>query len=400
MSKTIRKSLLLVLLICLAIAVLLAGCKSTSVNTKEEIVLQIEKEGLTHFGNVKLNMRTRDFFRETDFEYGDAVRVRFLDYDIVVPIVSAFSLLDIGQTGLDAEDLNPEGLSEQILLFINLDDFATNYGIATKTVYDDGSWEWFPCEGIEFPIDVTLTMEEEGAFPEFSGPPMVVYTSRSAYEDLDDYGFTNIRMVTTPGFGNCFYRGCSPIDDKFNRNKYADALLDDIGVDIAINLSDSKNKAEAFEGYFETYYSHMDIFFNEVGVDYMQPSFKKAFADAFRYIADNQGVYYVHCQLGKDRTGIFCAILESLMGASATQVIEDYMQTFLNFYDMEKDSTKYNVISEANICVAMRDLYNLDCDFKDLSTERLHDETVKFLKSAGLTDDEISRLKKNLARVR
>ena len=76
------------------------------------------------------------------------------------------------------------------------------------------------------------------------------------------------------------------------------------------------------------------------------------------------------------------------------------MQTFLNFYDMEKDSTKYNVISEANICVAMRDLYNLDCDFKDLSTERLHDETVKFLKSAGLTDDEISRLKKNLARVR
>ena len=205
MSKTIRKSLLLVLLICLAIAVLLAGCKSTSVNTKEEIVLQIEKEGLTHFGNVKLNMRTRDFFRETDFEYGDAVRVRFLDYDIVVPIVSAFSLLDIGQTGLDAEDLNPEGLSEQILLFINLDDFATNYGIATKTVYDDGSWEWFPCEGIEFPIDVTLTMEEEGAFPEFSGPPMVVYTSRSAYEDLDDYGFTNIRMVTTPGFEMPFW---------------------------------------------------------------------------------------------------------------------------------------------------------------------------------------------------
>lgn len=401
MSKTIRKSLVPVLLICLAIVVLLAGCKSTENHSKDSIVLQIEESRITVYGNVGLSMRTREFFKETGFEYGDAIRVRFLDKDMVVPIVSSYTLVDIGETGLIAEDKNPDEPSEYIELFINLLDFAKTYGIADKVLHEDGSWECVPLEGVEFPIDVTLTLEKKGAYPEFAGPPLVIRGDRESYNHLDDYGFANIRMIKTTGFGNCFYRGSSPLDDMFKRNKYADDILDDIGVDIAINLANTKRTASEFEGYADTYYyKNLDVVYIGIGIDYSQNSFRDGLRDAFKYIADNRGVYYIHCQLGKDRTGIVCAILESLMGASVHEVVEDYMQTYLNYYDIEKDSPQYNNIAESNICVAMKNLYNLDTDFMLISDERLHEETVEFLKEIGLTDNDIANLKANLARVR
>ena len=401
MSKIIRKSLFPVLLICLAALVILAGCKSTSGQKTTDVVYQIEEGGITFFGNLQLNITTPEFFEKTGFEYGDAVRVRFLDKDMVLPIVSTFSELDIGQTGLTAQYSDPGAPAEKIELFINLNDFAETYGIAEIVVYDDGTWESKPFDGIVFPIDVTLSMAKKGAFPEFAGPPLAISNERSAYEDLDDYGFANIRMVTTPGFGNCFFRGSSPIDNKFNRNKFADGLLDDTGAEIAINLADTHKSAADFEGYYDSYYySNLDVLYIGLGVDYTDDTFNQGVYKACKYIADHRAVYYVHCQLGKDRTGVFCAILESLMGASVHDVIEDYMKTYLNYYDLEKDSPKYNKIAESNICVAMGKILALDCDFMVLSAERLHDETVKYLKSIGLTDKDIANLKANLARVR
>ena len=50
--------------------------------------------------------------------------------------------------------------------------------------------------------------------------------------------------------------------------------------------------------------------------------------------------------------------------------------------------------------VAMGKILALDCDFMVLPAERLHEETIKYLKSIGLTDKDIANLKANLARVR
>lgn len=401
MSKTIRKSLFTVLLVSLAIVLLFSGCKSTDGQKKESIVLQIEEGSISYYGNVGLNMRTREFFAETDFEYGDAIRVRFLDHDLVMPIVSAFSLVDIGQIGLKAEDMDPDEPSEYLEMFINLQDFAETYGIAKKELHEDGKWEVVPFDGVVFPIDVTLSMEKKCAYPELSESPLVIRGDRESYSHLNDYEFANIRMVTTTGFGNCFYRGSSPVDDTYKRDEYADDLLDDIGVNIAINLADTKKSVSEYEGFEDTYYSkNLDVVYIGIDIDYTKSSFKEGLRDAYKYIADNRGVYYVHCQIGKDRTGVFCAILESLMGASAHEVIEDYMKTYLNYYDIEKDSLQYNKIADSNICAALENLYNLDTEFPILSAERLQNETVKFLKNIGLTDTDIKNLKANLSRVR
>jgi hypothetical protein len=396
-----RKAFIIVLTVCLALILLITGCKTTSSpSSREEIVVQIDSmDAFTKFGNIALNIRTRDFFANTDFEYGDAVRVRFLDHDMVLPLVSAFSLLDIGETGIDAEDPDPAGPSEQLMLFTNLADFATKYGVAHQNVDSDGNWYWTLADGVELPIDVTLTLEEKGAYPEFAGDPMVISTSRSDYLHLTDTEYANIRMVTTSGFGNCFYRGSSPIDSKFKRDILADATIAEIGIDISINLSDSKTKAENIKGFSDTYYSKTSILFNEMGVDYRQESFRDGLRRGFQYIADNEGVYYVHCSLGKDRTGLFCAILEALMGASAEEVIEDYMNTFVYFYGLQK-GPMYDKIADTNICSAMEELLELDCSFRDVPTYQLSQATYRFLLSIGLSDSDIASLKTNLARVR
>ena len=396
-----RRKAFTILTVCLVLILLITGCRSTSSpGSREEIVVQIDSmDAFTKFGNIALNIRTRDFFANTDFEYGDAVRVRFLDQDMVLPLVSAFSLLDIGETGIDAEDPDPTGPSEKLMLFTNLADFTTRYGIAYQSLDSDGMWFWTLSEGLELPIDVTLTLEEKGAYPEYAGEPLVISTTRSDYPHLTDSEYVNIRMVTTTGFGNCFYRGSSPIDNKFKRNTLADAALAEIGINVSINLADSKAKAESLTNFPETYYSKTSILFNEMGVDYRQESFRNGLKLGYKYIADNEGVYYVHCALGKDRTGIFCAILEALMGASAEEVIEDYMSTFVYFYGLQKGS-KYDKIADTNICSAMEDMLELDCSFRDVPTDQLTQATYRFLLSIGLSDSDIASLKTNLARVR
>ena len=62
------------------------------------------------------------------------------------------------------------------------------------------------------------------------------------------------------------------IDSKFKRDILADATIAEIGIDISINLSDSKTKAENIKGFSDTYYSKTSILFNEMGVDNRQES--------------------------------------------------------------------------------------------------------------------------------
>lgn len=53
----------------------------------------------------------------------------------------------------------------------------------------------------------------------------------------------------------------------------------------------------------------------------MAPSFVRAAA----VIPGSKGGVLIHCRLGKDRTGIFCALLLKLAGVSDADVIDDYM---------------------------------------------------------------------------
>ena len=67
------------------------------------------------------------------------------------------------------------------------------------------------------------------------------------------------------------------------------------------------------------------------------------------FLSEGETPYLVHCLEGKDRTGFAIMVLKALMGWSATQITDDYMQTYANYYGIEPGTEKYDLIEEKNI---------------------------------------------------
>ena len=103
-----------------------------------------------------------------------------------------------------------------------------------------------------------------------------------------------------------------------------------------INLADSENEMEQYEGFDTTYYAGCDIIALDMGMDYHEEDYRQKLADGLRFIASHEGPYLIHCNEGKDRTGFVIALLEALMGADADEIAADYMLTFYNYYGLQE----------------------------------------------------------------
>lgn len=75
---------------------------------------------------------------------------------------------------------------------------------------------------------------------------------------------------------------------------------------------------------------------------------------------ENDGPYLIHCKEGKDRTGILCTILESFAGASASEVIQDYMITYSNYYGVKTDDAVYGIILNNNPVKTLCGLFQVE----------------------------------------
>ena len=75
------------------------------------------------------------------------------------------------------------------------------------------------------------------------------------------------------------YRGSSPINPELGRNTYVDAALKQAGVNVIMNLANSQEEAEAYEGFADTYYSGQKVIYLNLGVDFSAPEFQKGLAE-------------------------------------------------------------------------------------------------------------------------
>ena len=133
-----------------------------------------------------------------------------------------------------------------------------------------------------------------------------------------------------------------------------------------------------------------------MGVDFESEDFREKLAEGFRYIASHEGPYLIHCNEGKDRTGFAAAILECLMGASAEEVICDYMITYYNYYGITAESEQYLQIANSNIKSSLSKAFGIGAIDKEGVS--LADCALDYLKNLGMTDEEISLLKANLGK--
>ena len=350
---------------------------------------------MTKYGNVNTDC-TAEKFSEMGFEWGDLVKVSFLEQELILPVVPTYSYVDSGKPAIilpKGVDGNPEGY---VSLAINMGNFAETYQLAQKHKNDDGSWYWTAWEGVSFPVELNFVMsEEDGYRAEYILHDLQRTNVRTDYRSLTDAEFANFRNIGTTGMGeNILFRGSSPINPELGRNTYADAALKNAGVTVIMNLADSGASADVYPGYGDSYYHEQNVIFLNLGVDFQAEEFKTGLAHGLRHFAEHEGVYYVHCTEGKDRAGFVSALLECFMGASYDEVVADYMVTYKNYYGVEPGTDKYEAIAASNIIKSLEKAFGVE----DLKTADLKAEAEAYIKEIGLSDDEVAALRANLSR--
>ena len=362
--------------------------------TAKSLKATAKAEEIAKYGNVMLSL-TCDEIKAAGYEYGDVVKVRFLGQTIKVPFVSNYSDVDTGSAAILAR-----AADTNVLLAINMGDFATTYGIAVKTVFEDTTFEWNYADGVKGPVSFKITLNKAGGYyDEFVLHQLAASNERTDYPDLSDEEFANFRPVNTTGIGKgVLYRSSSPINPQNGRNTYADEAVKKAGVSVVINLADDEETARGYEGFDSTYYSTTSFIALNMPVDLASDEFRSKLAQGFRFIAQNPGTYLLHCTEGKDRAGFAAAILECLMGAGYDEVIDDYMASFYNYYGVTKDDARYDSIVKSNIAKSLKTAFTFTKKDKkrELSSLNLASYAKKYLKSIGLTNAEIKAIKKNL----
>lgn len=365
---------------------------SVSAESVETIVTGIQK-----YGNLELGMKGSAFL-DAGFTYGDIVTVTLNGELYDMPVGSNYSDVDNGSM-LCRVVIKAETGEDAMLLAINMGDLATTAGIAAKTSIEaDPGFEWHYTEGVETPVKVTIEMKEPGGYyEEYLIHQLSRSEERANYPDLTDEEFANFRMISTSGVGyGMLYRSSSPVNPDIARNLFADAAAEKAGIKTIVNLADNDETMKGYEGFADSYYAKQHIIGLNLGVDFTAPDFKEGFAKAFRFIAENEGPYLIHCTEGKDRAGFTSAVIESLMGASVDEVIADYMTTFHNFYGVEEGSEQYAAVVNSNIVKSLQTAFGVDDLFA--AEVDLKSEAEEYLKTElGLTDAEITTVREKIS---
>lgn len=188
--------------------------------------------------------------------------------------------------------------------------------------------------------------------------------NRSDYES--DYAFANFREVCVGNIkSGKLFRSSSPLlcDE---RAICVAKLIENAGVKTIVNLCDDEKSAREKLNLFPYYKSlaeNGNVLFLNLDMNFLSKRFLKNLQKIFEFLLLKKSTpILIHCNEGKDRTGIVCAVLESLCGATLSEIICDYMKSFENYFDVQQKSEIYNLISGEFVIILKRILRNLKID--------------------------------------
>ena len=169
----------------------------------------------------------------------------------------------------------------------------------------------------------------------------------------------NFREITQ---GNAkqglLYRSASPIDFKKIPSMYeaADRLAREARISTVINLANSQAEMQSLVkqssnsgSYYKTLFARGQVFAAKTRGFHYDKQDVAILADAFRFMLKHDGPYLIHDTFGEDKAGFFCLLLEGLCGASKSEVIEDYMKSYVNMLNIVPGSIEYNTIKQYTV---------------------------------------------------
>ena len=344
------------------------------------------------YGNLILTLSGSEFLRQ-GYTYGDLITVRINDVPYDMPVGTSYS--DVAEGSMICRVIvDPASGEDAVILAINMGDLASFCRLAVKTAVNEEPgyrWDMLARE----PVRISFSMREAGGYlNEFMLRQLVRTNERADYPALTDEQFANFRVVSTTGMGeNLLYRSSSPVNPELGRNRYADAALANAGVRTVINLADSREQMQSYDGFDLSAYANCSVIALNLGVDFSAESFQTGLAQGLRFLISGEDPWLVHCTEGKDRAGFVSALLECFMGASAAEVLEDYMITYENYYGVEPGTEKHEIIAQSNIAQSLADAFEIpQLEGADLAAEA----EQYLLDQLKLTPEEILTLREKL----
>jgi hypothetical protein len=125
-------------------------------------------------------------------------------------------------------------------------------------------------------------------------------------------------------------------------------------------------------------------------------------------ITESEGKTAINCYLGKDRTGIFCAIMLALTGSSYEEVKTEYMLSYVNLFGIDMGSEEYEVLGKIMFdryfyLLEHPEIVEYVGDF-DWSVIDDYDFDLKYIselflkEQAGMTDEEMALLMERISK--
>ncbi len=246
---------------------------------------------------------------------------------------------------------------------------------------------------------VTILLKEKGKYLDVQDALGHSYSlERKDYSS--DEEFANFRSLKGGNLKeNLIYRGASPLDNSRNRAKTVDNLLKENNIQSVVDLADSLKDVEKYFSsddfdsvYAKSLYENGKIILLSMSSSYTLKPYKEALAKGFRHILSTTGPFYIHCMEGKDRTGFVSTLIEALLNASYTEMRDDYMLTYANYFKISKEKTpnKYDAIVSLYFDSFLSTLSGYD-DVNTLKTLNYSDYAKAYLLDGGLSEEEINQ---------
>lgn len=371
-------------------------CTSCTTITKQPVV-EISTnisgiERIDKYGGLHFDITSGEFLTN-GFAIADIVSVAIAGNEVQMPIVTNYRHVDTGKPALVAVD-DP---ARPLFLTYYYGSAATVLGIAHKFTFPDKTSKWRAVSDITFPLPVRIKMAKKGGYAVMIPQVEPKRTNnRADYPRLSDAEFANFREVNVPNISTgILFRSSSPTDPSLGRCTFADVTAKAVEIKTVINMVDTETEAHSRPGWSETYVSKCDTLFIPMGVDVTSSAFARDLVECLRFMTKHDAPYLIHCKEGKDRTGFACAVIEMLLGASYGDVEHDYLTTFANYYGTDADSSvakRYAVDLKHNISKAF-------C-LREINDSKLPYAASDYLMKAGMTSEEIQKLKEKFTNVR
>ena len=393
-----KRYLLIISLIILALCFTVScATRVTTEPVVEEVkALESSVSDIQKYGNLVLSI-TKSDMDSINAEYGDVFTISFNDQALQAPYCTSYSDVDLGNLVLRND-------GDVMILAINMGDFASTYGIATKVTNPDKTYEWVFEEGKKLE-DVTLSLVLSGK-GEYRDQYLIHQLSRT--NDRNDYSsdavFANFREIVGGNLGDgALYRSSSPVNNEIGRAMYADKLAEENKINTVMNLADSSDAVEGYfkeEGFASPYYKSLyergQVIALNMGVSFKTREFQAALVEGLTFLSNNEGPYLVHCNEGKDRAGFTSALLSALMGLSYDEIAADYMTSYENYYHVEKGTEQYEAVKRSNIDSMLSFIAGVEAD--NLSSVDLSAKAEEVLLAIGMEKANIDTLKSKLSK--